>query len=310
MNVLSRPMELRDVQQYTQHIAAHPILGPRYGRLIEQVPSAVRFGLANETSAFYVFEGPRYLGAAMAVFVSDGFVHEAKTTPMWIVPELVNRIASGRSPILSLAEFREANSTTGVNMLGWHVTFHPGEFYVENVPVAMTVFDRVMRGLKLKEVVGQANCLEHYHAMRYSGGLYFDRAQGAYVNYPELNAQNFADEPRTCGLTRELAAKQPTSWLGSFFASYEPPHLGFAPCEQRLLRMALNGETDWQLADRMKISLHSVKKLWRSIYGRADLAGQGTRGEGKKRQILAYVRKHPEELHPYSQKLLASKQSA
>jgi DNA-binding CsgD family transcriptional regulator len=38
--------------------------------------------------------------------------------------------------------------------------------------------------------------------------------------------------------------------------------------------MALNGETDWQLADRMKTSLHSVKKLWRIIYGRADLGGQ------------------------------------
>ena len=62
--------------------------------------------------------------------------------------------------------------------------------------------------------------------------------------------------------------------------------------------MALNGETDWQLADRMKISLHSVKKLWRIIYGRADLPGQGPRGEGKKQHILAYVRKHPKSCTP------------
>jgi hypothetical protein len=54
----------------------------------------------------------------------------------------------------------------------------------------------------------------------------------------ELNVGNFSDEPRTCGLTPDLASIQTASWLRSFFASYTPPPLCLRRSEQRLLLAA------------------------------------------------------------------------
>jgi hypothetical protein len=82
-------MEPKDIRQCVQHVAAHPILGPRYGKLIEKLPAAIRSALSNGliTALFEEFQGSktRHLGAAMALFVSDDFLHESKTAPsFWI----------------------------------------------------------------------------------------------------------------------------------------------------------------------------------------------------------------------------------
>jgi hypothetical protein len=166
-------------------------------------------------------------------------------------------------------------------------------------------------------VVGQADCIEHYYAMREGGGFYFDRVQNAYVNCPELNAGNFSDEPRTFVLTRDLASIHTGSWLSSFFLSYTPPRLCLSRCEQHLLLAARDGATDEQLSTKLGISIHAIKMRWRMIYDRSAASLPGlvadslgvdgkTRGRGreKKQHLLDYVRKHPEELHPVSRKLL------
>jgi len=317
-------MEPSDVEQCVEHMAAHPVLGPRYGRLIDQVPSAIRFALANEAITFNVFEElqgstTRFLGAGMALCVSDHFVHELKTTPLfWVGPELVKRITCGKSPLLSPAEVGDANSAAGLNLLTWHLTCHPEVLRSGEVgTIIMTSYDHLYRGLRLREVIGQADCLEHLHGMRHAGGLYFDRFLGACENYPEVNVRNFSDEPHNCFMTRDLALTHAPSWISSLFLSYEPPRLSLSRSQARLLRAALDGETDEQLSDRLGISIHAVKMTWRMIYDRVamclpDLLSDSSRKDGemrrrgkeKKQRLLDYVRKHPEELHPVSRKHL------
>lgn len=317
-------MQQKDVPQCVEHIAAHPILGPRYGKLIKQLPSAIRFALDNTVTRFGVLEEPRdseyqFLGARMWVFISDDFLQELKTAPMfWVGPELVKRITNGKSPLLSEIEVRNANSVAGLNLLVWHLTCHPQHVLRGDlVPLILNGCDQDIRGFRLREVVGQADRIEHYCGMRDGGGFYFDRLHGTYVNYPELNVRNFSDEPRTCGLTRELAFTQVTSWLASLFVSYAPPRLGLSPGEQQLLRAALSGETDEELGKSLGISLYAVKVRWRIIYGRAaaclpNLVADSScvdgqkrhRGREKKQHLLDYIRKHPEELRPISRKLL------
>ena len=132
-----------------------------------------------------------------------------------------------------------------MNLLVWQSTCHPQDLVRgEIATLIMTSFDQLFRGFRLREIVEQADCIEHYYGMRDAGGFYFDRIRGAYVNYPELKAQNFSDEPRTCGLSRDLAAIQPASWLSSFFGSYTPPQLCLSRSEQRLLVAAREGATD------------------------------------------------------------------
>ena len=79
-----------------------------------------------------------------------------------------------------------------------------------------------------------------------------------------------------------------------------------------MLSVALPGATDEALAEQLDISLSAVKKMWISIYRRAeeflpelipdsqlDLPASG-RGREKRRSLLVYLREHPEELRPAS----------
>jgi hypothetical protein len=104
------------------------------------------------------------------------------------------------------------------------------------------------------------------------------------------------------------------SWIGTLF-DYRPPVFGFSPSEQRLLTIALTGATDEQLTGTLGISLSAVKKIWISIHRRvrdrmpdlipetvgSDLPASG-RGQERRRHFLGYLREHPEELRPFSQK--------
>ena len=81
-----------------------------------------------------------------------------------------------------------------------------------------------------------------------------------------------------------------------------------------MLSFALPGVTDEALAEGMDISLSAVKKMWISIYHRAeeslpesvpdlplDITANG-RGREKRRNLLVYLRDHPEELRPVSRR--------
>lgn len=324
MNVRYRPMRLNDICTCVEHLSRHPILGLRYGKLVEQLPCAIRRALSYDYMVFNVFEEfqgrkTRFLGAGLAVFVDDDFLRAAKATPsFWIGPELVKRITGGQSPLLSDAEVRDGNSIEGLNLIVWHLTCYPQDLTRPELGSAiMTAFLETYRGFRLREIFGQADCLEHLRAAQSVGGLYFDRLKGCYGSFPQLDAGNFSHEPRNFGITRELGTTQTASWVGSLFL-YEPPRFGFSQSEQRLLLSALTqGGTDEELSVSLGISVFAVKKTWRLIYDRVGpclpelvRANEGAaipaqaRGREKKQRLLAYLRKHPEELRPVSRRLL------
>ena len=111
-----------------------------------------------------------------------------------------------------------------------------------------------------------------------------------------------------------MAAQRPGAWTSFFFARRSPT-IGFTRSEQKLLSAALHGGIDGELSDQLGISLSAVKKTWAAIYLRVqsrkpsdlriELDGtDGDRGKEKKQKLLAYLREHPEELRPYSLRLL------
>jgi hypothetical protein len=317
MKVRYRPIQRKDVPTCVEHLAAHPVLGPRYGTTIEQLSPAIRHLIGRDSFNGVVFEqvqdsAVKFLGMGMAVFVSENFLCEIKATPFfWAGPELVKRITGGSSPVLADAEVRSGNSTNGLSLLIWHNTVYPRDHLTpEFGTAAMTSFEECYRGYQVREFIQQADCLEHLQAMDYAGGLYFDRVRGSYGNYPEVNAESFSDEPRIVGITRDLALTRVTSWTASF-CLYKPPQLGLNRGQQRLLLAALSGATDAELSDTLVISLSAVKKTWRMIYDRvsarlpelvpdrSQLDEQvQSRGKQKKQRLLAYLRDHWEELRP------------
>ena len=91
------------------------------------------------------------------------------------------------------------------------------------------------------------------------------------------------------------------------FFAYDPPVLGYSPAQRAILRLARQGYTDQEIAATLGKTTDSVKKRWAGIYARfaASFPGRlpegrdGSRGQEKRRTLLAYLKDRPEELRPY-----------
>ncbi|TDP71116.1 hypothetical protein [Roseateles toxinivorans] len=111
-------------------------------------------------------------------------------------------------------------------------------------------------------------------------------------------------------LTREESRHSAaTSTLRQIF-DHHPPLFRLSPTQRRLLWLSLFDDHDETLMQRLQVSIHGLKKLWRGIYERIEDqmpdffgdgggADDGKRGPEKRRQVLAYVRQRLEELRPW-----------
>ncbi len=324
MSLRYRQMGPEDIPRCVSLIAAHPVIGPRYGKSIADLSAAWLRLLDYEAKSTVVFEEVqdsrvRIFGVGVSVFVNDEFMREMKTPPLlWIGPELARRIARGNPPLLPGRALRDANARGGLNLLTWEGCIRPEDAArPETYNKLILAFIEEHRGFLWKEIIGaQAHSAEALRSMLKSGGALFDPAKSRWVDSPEKDPQEIVAKPHLIGLDRESALSRPGSWVGGLF-DYEPPRCGFSRGEQRLLISALGGETDEQLSRALGISRSAIKKAWHSIYDRIARrlpelvqgesrldTSMSERGKEKKHRILGYLREHPEELRPVSRKLL------
>jgi hypothetical protein len=319
-----RAMQLGDIPECVDMVANHPVLGPRYGSAIEHLPEAWARLLQCEVGHGFVFHVDEALRAPICFFgvdgiVNDDFLQELKTPPyFWFGPELARRIAKGESPLLSGKQLREANSGDGLNLVVWEGFTRPGyETHGELQRYMLTAFVQEYRGYRWKELISsQSASADHLGFVLQTGGYLWDPLAGGYTSTLKSDLSEIVSKPHVVGVTRDLDRMAhenwTVSWVGALF-DYHPPKLGFSPSEQSLLTCALRGATDEQLAGILGTSLSAVKKMWISIYRRAENSlpevipdsnhsdlPAGGRGREKRRVLLAYVREHPEELRPVS----------
>jgi hypothetical protein len=318
-----RTMEPRDAAACAEVIARHPILGPRYGGAIQHLAPAWLKLIGSDGFVAAVFEERQgakstILGAGIAAFVTDDFIRELKAAPhFWMGAELAARVCRNQSPLLSDEEVRKANSLGGLNVAVWQRGVLPEDStHGEISNTIMAAFVELHRGFLIKDLVVQAETVQHVGMCRGTGVGFWNAREAAYRGFPSTPPEKIIREPHVIGMSRELAVNSPGAWASSLFL-YKPPQLGFSRSEQRLIAHALAGQTDEQLAKELCVSLAAVRKAWRAIYmrvnshlpeliaatsGRGEQASQ--RGKQKKHQLLAYLREHPEELRPVSRKLL------
>lgn len=134
--------------------------------------------------------------------------------------------------------------------------------------------------------------------------------QRPYVDQRALQGLAPAGRPAFMAVTRnEALAGLPGTSVRHVF-EHHPPMFRFSASQRRLLWLALFDESDAHLTERLEVSVHGLKKLWRGIYERIEdqmpeFFGEsggdedGKRGPEKRRQVLAYVRQRPEELRPW-----------
>jgi hypothetical protein len=328
MSIRHRPMRPNDVRECVEIVAAHPVTGRRYGKSIADLgPAWLRLLRSNGFSGASVFEEveegaarpqPRMVAIGVGVFVSDDFLRELKIPPFfWIGPELAERVMRGDSPVLSEKQVSDANSRGGLNLVMWHVCIREEDANRPEVGAElMAAMFEHHRGYLLKELIGQADSLEHLEGMRNTGGHLFNASDGRWGVLDAPDPNDILSQPHVSGLDREVAQKELGSWIGYLFL-YEPPRFGFSRSEQRLLVAALAGGTDEELGIELGLSLSTTKKLWRSVYRRVaaldpdlipdDSQADGEsskRGRSKKQRLMAYLREHFQELRPVSRKLL------
>lgn len=325
MAVRHRPMRANDVRECVEIVAAHPIVGPRYGDAIADLgPAWLRLLYSDGFCARAVIEETNgaqvnKLAIGISVFVDDEFLRETKTPPhFWIGPELAKRVARGHSPVLSHRQLCEANALGGLNLMYWTAAARSEALHRVDLPgVHMAAALEYQLGYRLKEVAGQAESTEHLLRRRNGGVLLWKSSEGGYSEFSQDDLGAIVAKPHLIGMTRELAFTRTGSWVGSLFLLYQPPKMGFSRSEQRLLLAAIHGKTDQELSDEMLVSFATVKKTWRLIYDRVAACspelipgnfaaddGANTRGKEKKQRLIAYLREHPEELRPVSRKLL------
>ena len=321
-------MQPRDIPACIEIIAAHPVIGPRYGTAITQLRTAWMRLAASDAKRALVFEEVngsrvRIWGVVVTVFVGDELLSELKTPPLrWFGPELARRSAAGEFVVLSDRQLRDANSAGGVNLLVWEACTCPADaLRPELLTHMVSALIEAHRGFFWKEVVaGEVESVERLRTMSKIGALLWDPLEHRYVDGSWDSPAALVQHPHLLGIARDAHPEHLMSWLGTLF-DYHPPQFGFSRGEQRLLALALAGGTDKELSIRLGISLSGVKKMWLSIYGR--LAGNlpetaqdrppdsawimPARGKEKKRRLLAYLQRHPEELCPVSRKILWSR---
>lgn len=333
MKLSHRPMQPDDIPECVDLVAKHPVIGPRYGPTIEQLPEAWRRLLECEASATVMIHADQgsvsslyFIG--VTAFVRNDFLRDMKTPPhFWIGPELARRMVNGESPVLTGQQLGEANSRGGLNLVIWEGWVRPGcEASSELQHYMMRAFIQDHRGFMWRELISnQPNSVEQLDFFFKTGAALWDPLAGCYTSKLREAPADIVEKPHILGISRDLELRERGDWSGSWAGilfDYHAPLLGFSRSEQRLLSRAISGATDEQLAEGLGTTLPAVKKMWVSIYRRVEdslpeLISDATpevpatgRGREKRRCLLAYLREHPEELRPVSRALLEGRARA
>jgi hypothetical protein len=320
-----RLMQPADLPECVELIASHPVIGPRYGKAIDDLGHAWLRLLGRTAKTAVVIENleqsrKRACFVGFTIFVGDAFIEELKAGPMfWIGPELARRAVRGECPILTDRQLREANARGELNLVTWAGCIRSGfESCTALYQEIMRSFILHHRGYQWEELI--ANQMESPDRLRWTlrtGGSLWNPQERRYVEESAEDLEQIVNVPHLVGITRSVELARPASWVGTFF-SYQPPRCAFRRSEQQLLLAALDGRTDAELADELGVSIATVKKTWLAVYRRVALrlpgvlpsgapngeASESRRGREKRRRLLAYLRDHPEELRPVSQRLL------
>jgi hypothetical protein len=246
------------------------------------------------------------------VFLEDRFIDDVCVTPRpYFATEVYRRVLDNRSPLLSPARVRAANSTSGLNLAVLHFGLRQPALDRERSQRALQVgsagFFFFHAGFRLNVLVQEVYGREQAAYMR-AGGFRLVSDFAGQLTGGEADSDT---QPHLFALDRQSVTPAAVSPL-TFLFHRPDPRLGFTEAEQRVLVRALLNEPDLRIAQSLSVSIDTVKKTWRSIYARvaqhapylmpaAEGGGSG-RALEKRRHVLDYVRTHLEEVRPFERR--------
>jgi len=227
----------------------------------------------------------------------------------FVARRMVHEWCAGGKPFLNEQQYANANAGDGVNVFAFPLGVNVDAVDTSDEETARTVFVALVEafgkqhaGLNVstfaQELFGWFPKLSRdaEPTIRFYDGTYEERiAQVPVDRRPFLLLK-----------TRTEIERQPTHAWASTFLRPEAPRFAFKAELRRLLRHALEDESDDALSDVLSLSTAALKKRWLRIYEAMQSvlpsgAQQdcGRRGGESRRHVIRYLREHPEELHPY-----------
>jgi hypothetical protein len=322
MDLYVRPARLNETPKYIPYLRENFALTDQdrsdLGALCREiVADELGFVEVMEDQVAPLEERVVYFG--IGLFLSEEFCRCAKTLlPPIITRHLLDWRRRGLAPTLSPAQMRHANSERGegLRMLtlsggpDWILSRDRG-FTAAGTEVMHRIPEWILtscRGYRLSEFL-----IETYGEMQagwsVGAGLHLRTDYAAYNRAPSPCLPHHRAFLHS--VNRPEARHAAYGSLIAPLFNWSPPRFGFRPPDQALLRRALLGDTDDQIADALCLSLSSVHKRWRGIFDRVsvadpdllplgaeELSGGRGRGAEKRSILLRYLQRHPEELRP------------
>ena len=314
MDFIVRPLEERDLPACLELLRGHlaypaavlPDLPKVWRRLLREDALVTAVAESGSLSA----EPGSILAFGMVVFITDAWLATSRTShEPYLSVRTIHQELVGPSPILRPPAIWRANAGSGLNALHLHYVEAPlSEELRPTLDYRMRLaFVEDMRGYQVKAAL--IELWDEVPPYAINGGPY--PVVTDYAAYFERRAEPLpppGQRPFLLGVMRQEVLADFGRAVGPAFV-YTPPSLGFTRAEQRMLRQAVFGHTDIELARRLQLALPTIKNRWRALYDRlgriapdlvveTDISNQAVRGQEKRRRLLEYLRRHPEELRP------------
>jgi len=243
-----------------------------------------------------------------SVFVDEAFAENELNDPR---PGLNGRVTGSQLGQGSLAFSREriaeANSSGGVNVAILTARWNPelvDEAEINDTRLTLSgAFSEAHAGYRFERVL-----IELIDAQ--------DRRWASAIPFIRIHAE-FPGGTRALALVEKsnLEANQATVLAQHF--SCPLPRLFLRASDQELLLAALDNPTDEWLTRELGLTKEAVKRRWSVLFERIDREmpelfesmkadDRSVRGPQKRHVVLAYVRKHPQELRPFARAVQAN----
>jgi hypothetical protein len=243
-----------------------------------------------------------------SVFLRPGLFDELMARPRRRLTESIYRaLLAGEQPILTGREIAKANAGSGVDVCVLHFCERPVDL---NDPIGQQLlamghaaFRDAHLGYNLRALVHQ-NFRPQHKPFLFAGGM----ALFHEFTVDDGGPGDGDESSVIVGMTRERSLAEPVGSPISLLFRCEPPRFYFAASERRVLRAALSGGSDRDIAALLGVSRHAIKGAWKNLFRRVDegarsVSALDTSRDGgmtqRRRRLLEYVRQHPEELRPY-----------
>ena len=317
MHISYRPALLADVEYCVSDMLPHGFACEP--GIKEVLPKLWRQWLLKGSATMAIVETrdlsghERRVAFGLSLFVSDAFTAAligSKVAPP-VAASVARQALDGNSPVLAPAVVRRKNSASGpgLNLLcpliGWlpEVDADPSLLSLVKAKLleALVV---AHAGYKLRRLLQEIYSEAETQRAGTIGAIVFTDYAPFYGDDPPPPEER----PYLCGMERETIQESSTLWP---LFLYTEPIIFFSNLEQEVLRLAVMGLTDPQIADALIVSRSTVHKRWHTILSRAaphaavwlpesQRVSSATPGRGaeKRHHLLNYLKSHPEELRP------------